>query len=229
MIQVTCACGATMQVEDDSAGKQCKCPKCGATCQIPAAAPAVEATAPAAAPPAAAPPIAAAPVATKRPGGLTALAVLNFVFGGIGAIVFLLALIGGAALSSAGGSLEEFARKTAIEAAERSGDPEAIKAAKELNKITSSGPNMGVYYLVTITGLVSAGLLITAGVGYIKQSRKKGYVFGNAYGILAIVLVILQIAALGSGFGFGTILGLAYPIITLALLNTTFKESFPNP
>ena len=47
MIQVTCACGANMQVQDENAGKQCKCPKCGAICQIPAASEAPPAPAPA--------------------------------------------------------------------------------------------------------------------------------------------------------------------------------------
>jgi hypothetical protein len=32
----------------------------------------------------------------------------------------------------------------------------------------------------------------------------------------------------GGGFNLGTILGLVYPVITLFLLNTTFKEDFVN-
>jgi hypothetical protein len=156
------------------------------------------------------------------------LAVLNFVFGGILAVVFLLALAGGAVVSSSGSSLEEFAKKTATEAAERSGDPEAIKAARELNMTTSSSPNMGMFYLVTLMGLSISGFLIVAGIGYLKQSKKKGFVFGNVYGILGVILVVLQLVMAGV-FGFGAIIGLAYPIITLALLNTTFKNSFPNP
>jgi len=222
-----------MQVQDENAGKQCKCPKCGAICQIPAA-PAEAAPVPAASPPAAPAPApapaaapAAAPVAVKRPGGLTALAVLNFVFGGFGIIGGLMALAVGGVASSAGNWSEELA-KAARETARRSGDAEAIDAA---NKVFAPAANevSGMFYILGILGLLLAAFLIVAGVGYLKQSRKIGYMFGNIYGIAAIIVVILQIAMLGAGFGFMVILGLAYPIITLALLNTAFKESFPNP
>ena len=30
----------------------------------------------------------------------------------------------------------------------------------------------------------------------------------------------------GGGFNIGTIIGLVYPLLTLALLNTTFKDDF---
>ena len=231
MIQVTCACGATMQVQDENAGKQCKCPKCGAICQIPAAAaaPAPVAAAPAPAP-AAAPPAAAAPPVAKRPGGLTALAVLNFVFGGFGIIGGLMALVVGGVASSSGGAFDEFAKATreaARQAAQKSGDAEAIEAMNKIAPVAKEASTM--FYILGILGLILAALLIVAGVGYLKQSKKIGYLFGNAYGVAAIIVVILQIVMLGAGFGFTMILGLAYPVITLALLNTAFKESFPNP
>ncbi len=235
MIQVTCACGATMQVQDENAGKQCKCPKCGAVCQIPEGAAAVEA--PAAAPAAAAPaaaapaPVAQAPaaVAGKRPGGLTALAVLNFVFGGFGVIWGLIVLAGTAFASSAGDSLDKFAeaaRQAAREAAQRSGDADAIEAANKLAPAVQEISTM--FYILGILALVTAGLLIVAGVGYLKQSKKTGWMFGNVYGIASIVITLLQ-GAMIFGFGIGTVFWLAYPIITLALLNTSFKNSFPNP
>jgi len=155
------------------------------------------------------------------------LAVLNFVFGGFGIIGGLMALAVGGVASSAGNWSEELA-KAARETARRSGDAEAIDAA---NKVFAPAANevSGMFYILGILGLLLAAFLIVAGVGYLKQSRKIGYMFGNIYGIAAIIVVILQIAMLGAGFGFMVILGLAYPIITLALLNTAFKESFPNP
>ena len=56
-IRFTCpGCGATLRTQNLAhAGKQCKCPRCGATCAIPAA-PAAGAAAPPAPQPAAAPP-----------------------------------------------------------------------------------------------------------------------------------------------------------------------------
>jgi len=55
-------------------------------------------------PPASTPPVQSQPTASqpaKRPGGLTALAVLNFVFGGLGALLLLLAIIGLTAVEAA--------------------------------------------------------------------------------------------------------------------------------
>ena len=53
---------------------------------------------------------------------------------------------------------------------------------------------------------------------------------GNAYAILAIVSSVVSglvvSAEAGGGFNIGTIVGLVYPVLTLALLNTTFKEDF---
>jgi len=107
--------------------------------------------------------------------------------------------------------------------AESSGDSEA---ARVINKAASS--LSGNIYLVMIMALAIAALLIISGIGYIKQSRMKGYVFGNIYGIVGVVWVGLQLAT-GGVLAIGSILGLIYPIVTLALLNTAFKGSFPNP
>jgi hypothetical protein len=166
-------------------------------------------------------------VAGGRPGGLTALAVINFVFGGFGIIGGLITLALGGVASSAGSFSDELA-KAARESARRSGDPDAAEA---MNKLVGSGASdiSTMFYVLGIAGLILAALLIVAGVGYLKQSKKKGYVFGNIYGIAAIIVVVLQLAMLGIGLGFGSIFGLIYPIVTLALLNTAFKNSFPNP
>jgi hypothetical protein len=133
---------------------------------------------------------------SKRPGGLTALAVLNFVFGGLGAI-FLLGLI------------------ALITAADKVSGGEVSKA-----------PGAGQVYLVIALAVVSVILMITAGVGYIQQKKFLGKTLGNAYGVLALGRTALEIALLDAGFGVGTIIGLIYPVLTLILLNTTFKDDF---
>jgi len=229
MIQVTCACGATMQVQDENAGKQCKCPKCGAVCQIPEApvAAAPEA-APAAAPAApAAAPAATAPVAGKRPGGLTALAVLNFVFGGFQIIGGLMGLACSQAVSTTQSWSDQLG-EAARQGAQSTGNREAIRRANEaFGEAAQSASSFTLMF--GIFGLIVGALLIVAGIGYLKQSKKSGWMFGNIYGIAAIIVVILQIAMIGIPLWFLFILGLAYPIVTLALLNTSFKNSFPNP
>ena len=134
----------------------------------------------------------------KRPGGLTALAVLNFVFAGLGLIIFLgaLALLGAA-------------------------DHIADKDHTEL-------PAHGVVYLMLIFGVVRMALLIVSGVGYLAQKRKLGRTYGNAYGVLALISTVIELAIGKGGFGIGTIIGLVYPVLTLILLNSTFKDDLVN-
>lgn len=110
------------------------------------------------------------------------------------------------------------------EAARRSGDEEAARQASQLAGEVSI--SAGTVYLSLVIGLIAATALIVAGVGYLKMSKGAGYVMGHVYAILAIVNVIIGLAMLHSGFGFFTVIGLAYPVLTLILLNTTFKKCF---
>ena len=148
----------------------------------------------------------------KRPGGLTALAVINFVFCGFGVIGFiftaaLLALIGKIPTDDM---------------------PEANRAQIEAFQ------NMGisVFILILLLSLVSNVLLLLSGIGYLKQKKVLGRVMGNTYALLAIVGSIVSgvmfASKLGGGFNIGTIIGLIYPVITLILLNTTFKDDLVN-
>jgi hypothetical protein len=149
----------------------------------------------------------------KRPGGLTALAVLNFIFGGFGALgalglITIMALLNVAAAEA---DLDEDGRALADAWAEA---------------------GMPIFYLIVTTTALSAFLLIASGVGYIKQKIVLGRMLGNAYAILAILATVIQGASLsaeaGGGFNIGTIIGLIYPLLTLVLLNTTFKHDFTN-
>jgi len=146
------------------------------------------------------PPAPGAPA--KRPGGLTALAVLNFVFGGLG-------LIGLFALAA----LLTVADKVAITATEG-----------QVSLTKGQGPASGLVVLMLVVALVNVVLLIASGIGYIGQKRVAGYILGNVYGAVAIVAFILNVA--GGQFNFMAILALAYPVLTLILLNTVFKNCF---
>lgn len=135
----------------------------------------------------------------KRPGGLTALAVLNFVFGGLGAIGLLLlyALFsGGKALADANGNKIEFSTST--------------------------------LYVGMLLGFVGVFLLIASGVGYLGQKRVLGRGLGSAYGIIALLGQGVNLGALHQPFGIGNIIGLIYPVLTLILVNTTFKDDLVN-
>ncbi len=138
----------------------------------------------------------------RRPGGLTALAVLNFVFGGIGAIVSLLGFAGLALLR------------------------EAAKQAEQ-NGAKYEGQGVGLATVVIILMAVSAFLLILSGVGYIKQKRVMGRTFGTVYALVSLGSTVLTFVS-GGGIGIGTIIFSVYPILTLIMVNTTFKDDLVN-
>jgi hypothetical protein len=133
----------------------------------------------------------------KRPGGLTALAVLNFVFGGLGALG-LLALLA------------------------------LLRVADTAGELQNVHISPGAVYLSLLLGLVSVSLMIAAGVGYLKQKRMLGRTLGNVYAITSLINTVIGIVAIKNGFGIGTIIGLIYPLLTLFLLNTTFKDDLVN-
>jgi hypothetical protein len=135
----------------------------------------------------------------KRPGGLTALAVLNFVFGGFGC----LGLIAMFALLQAADSMTDGASSTAL---------------------ASSGELMVTLLLATATVI----LLIVAGIGYLGQKKTLGYLMGNLYAIVSIVSSAVPIVAYSQSVGVGSLIGFIYPVLTLILINTTFKQDLVN-
>jgi hypothetical protein len=137
----------------------------------------------------------------KRPGGLTALAVLNFVFGGLAAIGLLL-IFGMLSLINEG--------------------------AKSVGHSVTEIPSAGIIYFALLLGVIRVILLITAGVGYLGQKKFLGRTLGNAYAILGIADFAIAIAMLHTGVGLFSIIGLVYPVLTLILVNTTFKDDLVN-
>jgi predicted small integral membrane protein len=148
----------------------------------------------------------------KRPGGLTALAVINFILAGLGLLsVFgMVALVG--LMDKIPTDQMDEAQKAQIEAVQNMGMPTLV--------------------LIIVLSLLSGVLLLLSGIGYLKQKRVLGRVLGNAYALFAIVGSIVSgllfKPELGGGFHFGTIIGLIYPILTLVLINTTFKDDLTN-
>jgi hypothetical protein len=142
--------------------------------------------------------------------GQTALAVLNFVFGGFNALGVLGMVAVMALFNAAKDTISSDDQRKVAEAWEQIG--------------------MGVFYLILFLMAVTSFLLIASGVGYLKQKKVLGRGFGNAYGILSIVYAVmwglLVSADAGGGFNIGTIISLVYPVLTLALLNGTFKHDF---
>jgi hypothetical protein len=140
----------------------------------------------------------------KRPGGLTALAVLNFVFGGLGALFMLLAIGGLMLLAKGASDLSDGQVKV------------------------SEAPGIGMIYLWIALSVVQVILMIASGVGYLKLKKFLGKTLGNVYALVSIAGSIVSAVLLHQGFGIGTIIGLVYPVLTIILLNTAFKDEFVN-
>lgn len=148
----------------------------------------------------------------KRPGGLTALAVINFVFSGWG----LIGLLGLAALFAFIGKIPTDDMQ------------EAQKA--QIEAFQNAGP--AVFIFIFTLSIITSVLLLLSGIGYLKQKKVLGRMIGNTYAVIAIVSAIVSgmmwPAEMGGSFNIGTIIGLIYPIVTLILVNTTFKEDLTN-
>jgi len=143
----------------------------------------------------------------SRPGGLTALAVLNFVFGGLG----VLGALGLAALLP---MLAEGAP----------GLSDQQRAELDALNTLGSAP----FLLAVGSSAIGGVLLIVSGIGYLQQKRVVGRVLGNVYALFAIITAIPMAlwlpVQIGGGFNISTILNFLYPVLTLVLVNVTFKE-----
>jgi|WetSurMetagenome_2_1015567.scaffolds.fasta_scaffold36688_4 hypothetical protein len=148
----------------------------------------------------------------KRPGGLTAMAVINFIIAGFSVIgiigtVFSMTMIGNVPTN---------------------GMPEAAKAQIEaLQRIDPS-----VFAIMIGMNVISFLLLLLSGIGYLKQKKVLGRFFGNVYGFYGIIGVIISTLilpkAISGGLGVMSFIGIIYPIITLILLDTVFKNDLNN-
>jgi hypothetical protein len=149
----------------------------------------------------------------KRPGGLTALAVINFIFAGfgfLGAIGFITMI---AMFSMAGRSAA------------------ANKASQDvLAALQNAGIGQSMLIILMIISFITSVLLLISGIGYLKQKKMLGWWLGNFTAILSIVSHLITAVKVpsqaGGGFSLGFILNMLYPLITLILLNTTFKDDF---
>ena len=129
----------------------------------------------------------------RRPGGLTALAVLNFVFGGLGLLVNLIQLA--------------FVDKIV----EKAGD---------------QAPSTSAIYVVTLLGIASGGLLVAAGIGYLGQKKNLGQRVGAAYVVTALPGAVAELVLTSQDFSVFTLFFMVYPLVTLFLIYTSFKDDF---
>ena len=148
----------------------------------------------------------------KRPGGLTALAVINFIFSGWG----IIGLLGLAAFFAFIGKIPtddmQETQKAQIEAFQNLGLP--------------------VFIFIFTLSFISSLLLLLSGIGYLKQKKFLGRFLGNTYAVITIISSVISgimfAPEIGGGFNIMTMVGLIYPVLTLILLNTTFRQDLTN-
>jgi hypothetical protein len=129
-----------------------------------------------------------------RPGGLTVLAVVNFV-------IAALSLVGAAALGAA----------------------MAVPEIRESIEQELRGPVTDVWLGVMLgTGVLIAALLLVSGVGYLRQKRVWGRYVGTLYAIVDLASGAYETTR--TGFELGTIISFVYPVLTLVLVNGIFKH-----
>jgi hypothetical protein len=170
-----------------------------------------------------------------RPGGLTALAVINFVFAGF-------AILGGGSRAALPVLVpiveahEEMAasRRAASESREESrpvrrgvqpGSDEEI-----LRNTARDRP--ALFVLAGGIDILLGGIMIAAGVGYLKLKRVLGRGFGTAYALMAIGWEAIEISFLNEllhkGFSPLDLIKFIYPAVTLLCLLFVFKDDFVN-
>lgn len=150
-----------------------------------------------------------------RPGGVTALAVINFIFGALGLLgtvaMFALIPLMNMALDQGGDQMPPDQRAQ-------------VEAMADMS--------MSLLLVLGVISLVTAVLLILSGIGYLKLKKFLGRTLGNVYGVVGVVATVgqaaLMPAAIGGGMNIMMLINLIYPVLTLFLLNVTFKEDFVN-
>jgi hypothetical protein len=130
----------------------------------------------------------------KRPGGLTVLAVLSFIWGGI--LLLSQALF---CISLAMGNQPKL--------------PEPLRSLPA-----------SILWLNSVGGLVCGALLVVAGIGYLKQRRILGRVMGSVYAILTLAILGVVETVEPRLFSFETVIGLVYALLILLLVNVTFRH-----
>src|SRR5689334_7604528 len=122
-------------------------------------------------------------VAARRPGGLTALAVINFVMAGFSAI----GVLGFLAIMFMADKLAASAHSPQ--------DRQVLEAI--------AGVNMGLWIMLLVSSVLALAILIASGIGYLKM-RKWGRTAGNIYALMSLAVQAIEVATLpeeaGGGF-----------------------------
>jgi len=148
----------------------------------------------------------------KRPGGLTTLAVVNFIL----AAFSVLGILGLAVML----------------VMPRMDNPNITPQQQaQIDAMMNTGTTTFILLIVVPT-VIGTVLLLLSGVGYLKLRKFLGRTLGNTYAVFSILtripIMLRASVVLGGGFRLTSLINLIYPVLTLILLNTVFKDDFVN-
>ena len=146
----------------------------------------------------------------KRPGGLTALAVLNFLGAAYDLLLQALPLM-----------FLLFFIKNQEMFTEQMSEHDKEQMDRSLAELDKMGGDAGLWAIV-IASAILAVLLLVSGIGYLKQKAGMGRKVGTGYAVFSILFHLGFVVLVGMRFEM--LLAFVYPVLTLILLNTTFKD-----
>jgi len=195
---------------------------------------------------------------TFRPGGLTALAVLNFILcafwlfqGAKTAIAYVAVQTRSPATHSAepetpapgANDTDRPTRDTPREGAGEEGPADGTASERSGRRRSSRDREfeaamrkalrevgLPVILLLVVMQVVGGVLLLLSGIGYLKMHRVLGRIVGSAAAVWTLAVLVIEVLAipppLGGSIYLGTIALMIHPILSLLLLNTTFRPDF---
>lgn len=162
-----------------------------------------------------------------RPGGLTALAIISFIWA-------LIQLIGGGFTLMMPATMPFAVEMAEKDAASSHPSPKAEANLKDVRHAAALVEANKTFILVEgVVSILFAVMLVVAGIGYLKQKRGIGLRLGTIYAVLAIVVGIVAILyaqqKMEQPMSLFSLVGFLLPVITLLCLRVIFKDDFPNP
>jgi len=177
--------------------------------------------------------------AVERPGGLTALAVINvvlcciFALASLATLVALLVIhpvaVGSAAehpsdtVVTPGADEAPGSGLTAPDAGAAPGDAHA--QSPHPHHFRHHGPvSRAELGLGFVDSVLCAVLLAISAVGYLRMQRIAGRYVGSLYGVVALLFFAVEHHISHQPLGVTGLIALIYPVLTLIYVNTTFRN-----
>jgi len=173
--------------------------------------------------------------AAERPGGLTALAVINVVLSCIFALASLATLVAllvvhplpvePHAERPAGTVVDPGADQSPGSGLAAPGADAAPPVAPHPHHFRHRGPESRAELgLGFVDEILCAILLAISAVGYLRLQRVAGRYVGSLYGVVAVLFFIVEHHISHQPLGITGLIALIYPVLTLIYVNTTFRN-----